>query len=78
MSHGDAQKQWKRCWMLGRGLFPASSIQHLFSEEPSCRVAAPGNYENGGKSSATSHGCAVPGKGRVNKQRNHGWLRYIF
>ena len=41
-------------------------------------MAAPGNYENGGKSSATSHGCATPGKERVNKQRNHGWLRYFF
>ena len=28
----DALKRWKDagCWMLGRGLFPASSIQHLF------------------------------------------------
>ena len=29
-----------------------------------------------GKCSATSHGCAVPGKIESRKQRNHGWLRY--
>ena len=37
MPRCGALKRWKDagCWMLdaGEGLFPASSIQHLFSEE---------------------------------------------